>query len=269
MSSGGGDDYSARAAEIEARKQLARDRLNVSFGVSPTGRAPTRELFTFTRPIQGAMDENGQPVYREEQVFDQAAFDDAVASYNAGQGEASRNKTARDALYDTVRSNAFTAGTRRLDEDRGRAQRDLKFALFAQGLNGGSVDVDENATLGRTYSQGLLDLGGRADAARAGLANSDEQTRLGLLQSIDAGMDSGSALSSAINQMQVNSQRAAADAQGTAVGDLFADAGLLYTKTNAARGRQQGLYDFNQMYGNRSPGAGQGRNAGGIVTSTG
>lgn len=192
-----------------------------------------------------------------------------MEAWRNGSADADRNKAARDALYDTVRTNAFTAGSRKLDEDRGRAQRDLKFALFAQGLNGGSVDVDENATLGRTYSQGLLDLGGRADAARAGLANSDEQTRLGLLQSIDAGMDQGSALSSAINQMQVNSDRAAADAQGTAIGDLFADAGLLYTKSNAARGRQQGVYDFERMYGSGRSGGGSSRGSGGIVTSTG
>ena len=123
-----------------------------------------------------------------------------------------------------------------MDEKSTSAARDLKFALFAQGLNGGSVDLDQNATLGRTYDQGVLDLGAKADAAKTDLRSSDEQTRLGLLQSIDAGKDQNSALSSAIGQLRVNSDRAAANAQGTSLGDLFADAGLLYSKSNAARG---------------------------------
>jgi hypothetical protein len=55
---------------------------------------------------------------------------------------------------DTVRQNAFDAGKRGLDESRTNAERDQKFALFAQGLNGGSVDIDQGATLGRTYDKG-------------------------------------------------------------------------------------------------------------------
>jgi hypothetical protein len=151
--------------------------------------------------------------------------------------EAAKNKAAREALYSTVRDDAFTAGKRKLDETKDSAARDLRFTLFGQGLNGGSVDVDENAKLGRTYNSGLLDLGGKADAAAADLRNNDEQTRLGLLQSIDSGLDSGSAISSSLNQLKVNSDRAAAAGQGTDLGDLFGNAGLLYSKSQAARGQ--------------------------------
>lgn len=266
MGGGGGDDYSARQAEVEARKQQARDRVNASFGVQPSGAMPNRD--DYWRMVPTGVAQSADIPAVPEMTFDQAGYDAAVASANAMGGEAQRNKAARDALYSTVRDNAFTAGKRGFDESRDRAKRELKFALAAQGLTGGSTDIDENATLGRTYSQGLLDLGGKADAAKSDLANSDEQTRLGLLQSIDAGMDQGSALSSAINQMQINSDRAAADAQGTALGDLFGDAGLLYTKSNLARGRADAGNYYDSNYGARPPGRGAG-GATGIVTSTG
>lgn len=252
MGGGGDDGYSARQAETEQRKQEARDRLNVSFGVSPS------ELVAHPR-------QNGRSEFLPSKMRDQikAARE---AEFQAMSASAERNKSARDALYGTVRQNAFDAGRRGLDEDREDAARDMKFALFANGLNGGSVDVDENAKLGRVYSQGVLDLGAQADAAKTDLMSNDEQTRLGLLQSIDAGMDQGSALSSALNQMRINSDRAASQAQGTSLGNLFGDAGLLYSKTNAARGRQSGMDAYERIYGSAQPRRNSGAN--GIVTQT-
>lgn len=263
MGGGGDGGYSEQQAKTEAQKQKARDALNLIFGVEPTGgTAPARSDFTtgaYSRFIGDGQSETSPG------VFDQAGYDKALTDWNGRGSEAAKNKAARDALYGTIRQNAFDTGKRGFDENKDKAARDLKFTLFAQGLNGGSVDVDQNALLGRTYDKGLLDLGAKADAAKTDFANSDEQTRLGLLQSIDAGMDQGSALSSALNQAKINSDRAAASAQGTSVGDLFADAGLLYTKSNAARGRADALYDPRLM-GFRTP---QTRSYSGIITPTG
>lgn len=274
MGGGGGDGgYSARQAQQEAEKQKARDALNLMFGVAPTGgAAPTREQF-MKRPGAGGMMlggfsgnrwEDGQ-LQQDGPILDEAGYNAAMEAWKSRGSEAEKNKAGRDALYQGIRDNAFTAGKRGFDEMRDRAARDLRFSLFAQGLNGGSVDVDENSLLGRTYDKGLLDLGARADAARTEFANSDEQTRLGLLQSIDAGMDQGSALSSALNQMKLNSDRAAASAQGTALDDLFASAGLLYTKSNAARGRQAADDYFYNQYPAYRP---MSRSNRGIITST-
>lgn len=268
MGGGGGDDYSARAAELEQKRQDARNKLNLQFGANTYGSAPTRAQFTSAGTPQPVG--NGEDIGVGElptSVFDQAGFDAATLEFNQAGETAARNKAARDALYGTVRQNAFNAGSRGLNEKRDMAARDNKFALMAQGLNGGSVDVDQSATIGRTYQEGLLDLGARADAVRTDLNSSDEQTRLGLLQSIDAGMDQGSALSSALNQMRVNSDRAASEAQGTSLGDLFGEAGLLYTKSNAARGKQAGADYWQQSYGG-TRGGGRAPNSG-IVTPTG
>lgn len=260
---GGGDGdggYEARQAEVEAKKADARRRLNVQFGEG-TPNNVERSAFTtqkMTDPLEvtdwwsgGGDGASPTPeartstlVYsRPEDVFDQTGFDAAVAE-NAAIGT---NRAARDKLYGTVRDNAYAAGKRGLDESRERESRDLRFELFAKGLNGGSEDVNQNAMLGRTYDRGILDLGAKADAASTNLRTSDEQTRLNLLQGIDSGMDQGSVLSSAANQLANNSATAAAEAQGTSLGDLFANAGLINQQSELRRGKVAGTDWWNTM----------------------
>lgn len=276
MAGGGGGDggYQKQQKEIEAKKQAARDRLNVMFGVEPSTATPsipdsdgfykTRQI---TRPRYVGGDAVGDVELTEERYFDQAAYDAAVkAAQDSAAGvkaDVLKNRGARDALYGTVRENAFNAGKRRIDEQRDQARRNLKFELFARGLAGGSEDINQNALLGRTYDQGVLDLGAKADAAKTDMMANDEQTRLGLLQSIDAGMDQGSAISSALNQLRVNADRAAAGAQGTAVGDLFGGAGLLYQNSQMAKGKQAATQDWWNTY---QPGRNKQNNYTGTIT---
>lgn len=217
---GGGDDGGAaqRATDAETQKTAARNQVNYLFG---SGNGINRANFA-----------------------DEGAYNDAVAAADAAGNP---NKAARDTLYQGVRDNTFTAGKRGLDQTHEDAQRQNKFSLFAQGLNGGSEDINQNALLDRTYNNGLLSLGAKADSAEADFKGKDEATRLGLLQSIDAGTDQASAVSSAINQLQNNSASAAATANGTALGDLFAQSGALYTKSQAA----QGVKDANTAWWNQ------------------
>lgn len=251
MGGGGGDGgYGERQAQQDRQKQQARDALNVLFGVAPSGQAAGVNRADFYTPGSSFAGDSGQS--EAPLVFDQAGYDAAAAGVTDLGAQAARNKAALDALYSGVRQNAFDAGKRRIDEQRSTAGRDLKFELFARGLNGGSVDIDQNALLGRVFTQGLTDLGARADATATQLRTGDEQTRLGLLQSIDNGMDQGSAISSALNQMRNNADRASAEATGTTLGDLFADAGLLYQQGRRARGEQTAL-DYARSSGLRGP----------------
>lgn len=237
MGGGGDGGYGARQEEQDRRKQAARNALNVAFGVAPgPGSAVDREQFT--RP--GAMVSDGEgAVFEGAPVFDQAAFDAASGASAEQTAESAKNKAALEALYGGVRSSSMAAGKRRLDEGKADAGRGLKFELFARGLNGGSVDVDQNNLLGRTYTSGVTDLGGKADSAVASLKAGDEGARLQLLQSIDNGMDQGSALSSALAQMKNNAEKAGAEAIGANVGDIFSNAGLLYERERRARGEQR------------------------------
>jgi hypothetical protein len=260
MGGGGGDGGAAkRQAEAERKKQAARNQLNTMFGVAPDAaaiaatQAPASDGFAGQVAAKlagrGPGWSQGGPV---SQAAAPAPAPAAAAPMDDLAAKAAENAAAREALYGKVRTDAFTAGRRGIDEGGADAARRLKFALFDSGLAGGSVDVDENALLKRTQDRGLLDLGARADAASADLRGSDEQTRLSLLQAIDAGTDQGSALSSALNQMRVNSDKAAAAAQGTSVGDLFANAGLLYDR----RLRELGKTTATRDYGNATRGSG-------------
>lgn len=255
MGGGGGDGgYQAEQQKIEAKKQAARDQLNALFGVAPSASSSAGSATNGGRGLGAAIDLVSGGV--------------EPVDYSALSDKATQNKTAREALYNDIRTNAYNAGKRTFDERKTDAARNNKFALFAQGLAGGSEDIDQNALLSRTYNQGLLDLGAKADSAKANMQSNDEQTRLGLLQSIDAGMDQNSALSSALSQLKNNTDQAQASAAGTALGDLFADSGLLYTKSNLARGRAAAsAYDPYGVYssGVRKQLAG----SSGIISNTG
>lgn len=320
MGGSGDGGYAAKQDEIEAKKQEARDALNVLFGVRPTSRpsadayripasqpggvpmpggggtgvgegaspgtsangpgspgdgpggvdasrpraAATTAPGTYTPPITGGYggDESGgggyvppgtppQPVGPQAGDLDRAAYAQAMEDYRAQVAASKENRQGRNALYRGVRDAAYSAGERELNEDRDQAARKLKFELFAQGLNGGSEDIDQNALFGRTYSKGVLDLGAKADAAKASFRGADESTRLNLLQSIDAGMDMGSALSAATNGMSVASDKATADAQGTTLGNLFDNAGLMYQYNQYSQGKQAGQQQgWNMFPGN-------------------
>jgi hypothetical protein len=265
MGGGGGDNgYEARQQAIEDKKQQAREALNVLFGAAPsvTGSgaqmtAPDRAKFVIPSKEKDVVNGFGEwggvmEFPSTAQGFDQEGFDKAGAEYQAAQArqqQAQQNAGSRDSLYQSVRDSAFTAGKRELDENRDDAARKNKFELFARGLAGGSEDIDQNARLNRTYQQGILNLGAKADSAKAGFRNADEDTRLQLLQSIDNGMDTGSALSAATNRMKIAADQASADAQGTSLGNLFDTSGLIYQQSQAAKGRQAGQEWWNQ-YGN-------------------
>lgn len=271
MGGGGDGGFVARQESQDREKQAARERLNALFGVAPTGDASAAinpadfyRTVTVQAPIGSSAEQvsggpaaGGQTTTSSE--FDQAAYDAAVAARQAMYDESAKNKAGLDALFASVRAGAFDAGKRRLDENKGQAARNLKFELFARGLNGGSVDVDQNQLLGRTYSQGITDLGGKADQLQTQFKGDNEATRLNLLQSIDSGMDSGSALSSALQQMRVNADRSAADAIGTDVGDLFSNAALIYNQNRVSQGRQNASNWWQQQapsgYRSGSPGA--------------
>jgi hypothetical protein len=271
MGGGGDGGFGARQDAEEARRAEARRQLNTLFGAyTPT----TIDRASFTLPgstsgmvydeVSGGMRQvGGLPG-----TFDEAGYQAAVDAEAARAAESERNRAGLESLFASTRTNAFDAGKRRLDESRDQAARDLRFELFARGLHGGSVDIDQNALLGRTYSQGITDLGGKADAVATQLRGDNEASRLQLLGAIDSGMDAGSALSSALGQMRTSADRAASEAIGTNVGDLFSSAGLIYNQNRVAQGRQNANNWWQQNVPSRSGRSSSGARSG-VVTFSG
>lgn len=259
MGGGGDSGYLDRQDAQDRKKQQARQALNANFGIGPTAGTSlvNRGDYTTMVPVAGVgggytgneNGGNGVEAGGTAPLVDEAAYQRALAEEAALGSTATTNKAALDALYSGVRQNSYDAGKTRADEQKGNASRDLKFELFARGQNGSSLDVDQNALLGRTYTQGITDLGAKADQTATSLRSNDESTRLGLLQSIDNGMDQGSAISSALAQMKNNSDKAASEATGTSLGDLFGTAGLLYQDARRARGQQTGVDQWNYYHG--------------------
>lgn len=241
---GGGDSgdggASNRAAEDRARKQQASSDINRLFGIDTGTGTAAPAIGDFTRQTG---DESGA-----SSTFDQAGYDRAVAAFNAAQqgssAEAGANRTARDKLYADTRAAGFDLNKTKLDQDRESSARQLKFALARSGLFGGSADVDQQALEQRAYDRGVLDIGTQADTGVSDLRSQDEQSRLGLISQINAGVDAGSALSSARDQLSINAQRADAAARGQTIGNLFNNIGLLYDRQNQGAG----VLDARRLY---------------------
>jgi hypothetical protein len=238
MNSGGDGGYSARQDEDERRKAEARAKINELFGISTPGAAAPASS-TGPRGIGAKAMFDG-----ERYSFTEPESAPDTPMIGPMDDAAARNRAGLDALYGRVRNDAFTSGLRQLDEQKADNSRNLKFELFARGLRGGSADIDQNARLGRAYTDGRAQLGARADGLVANLRSNDEQARLGLLQGIDSGMDQGSALTSAMQQLRNNSERAYSEAQGQNIGNMLGTGADFYGLNQRRLGQQraQGIY---------------------------
>ena len=169
------------------------------------------------------------------------AYNTALTAYQRGAAARSRNQ-----LYDTVSNDTYNFHKQRLDDSRDQAERYLRFQLARQGQFGGSLDIDQNSELSKGYNNGLVDAKNLADAARNDALARDEQTRIDLINRINAGMDEASAISSANSQMQSNIAQARDNALSQSLGDAFGNVALLKNQWDY----QQGMSDIQNRYSN-------------------
>jgi len=229
---GGGDGgYAAQQAAQESRKQAARDAVNRIFGV---GQATQRT------PIYG------EPVMQEVGAEGGGTVmipgDRPIIGYNETQdAELAKAAADRQAGYDRVKSATYDLNKNKLDTDRTNAARELKFALLRTGNSGGGLDIDQNNLLQRKTDEGIIQSTNSADAAALQAKTGDERSRLDLLSRIDAGMDQGSAIQGAQNQLQSSSDAALAQAKGNVIGNVFQNAGLLYDSAAGGQGYANGM----------------------------
>lgn len=241
MGGGGDGGFGERQAAQDKSRAEARAAINALFGIStpapsvapsaPAQRQGTMNRYQMNRERllgPGA----GEPEAPQEEGRQSIPFQPS--------DEAATNKAGLETLYGKIRGDAFNAGLRGLDEQKSDADRRLKFELAARGTRGGSADRDANARLFRAYNQGRMDLGTRADSIATNMRANDEQTRINLLQGIESGIDQGTAVSSALNQMRTNADRAQQEAQGGVFGNMLGSAADIYAGNQRARGQQQG-----------------------------
>lgn len=164
-------------------------------------------------------------------------------------------KTQRDQTYGTVRDDTRSYYSKQLEEDRAAAARELEFAKARAGTAGSSQSIDMDTEFQRRYDRGLLDVGNRADSAASGMRSSDEQARLGLISRIVAGMDQGSATSSAVAQLQSNAETTRQNAMAGRMANVFADLFGAYNASQAQAGADAARKQFGQQgqFGNVFP----------------
>lgn len=145
-------------------------------------------------------------------------------------------------------------GLYRTDADRQKAiaDRQQRFSIARSGLTGGSAAVDARNTLGDEYSRGILDAEQRAQSGVADLRNSDQQTRLNLIQLANAGTDATTAATNAASAMRANLASARGTNRQAALGDLFGGTADIYKRQQLAAATRRGqLAPLGSYYGTR------------------
>ena len=221
MSGGGGNKdggAGARASEDRARKKEATDKVNSIFGIS-SGDRPAAAA-----PLKGG--------------------DTAGLAWDKRNEGTARNRAAREASYDRNKSAVYDFNKSKLDQDFSKSDRDLRFHLARQGQTGGSVDIDNRDTQNLAYDKGALQAKSMGDEAANKFRGSDESARLDVINQIQSGVDSGSAISSAQRGIELSADKADATARGNAIGNVFKDIGLLYDNDQYDKGIVEGRKQY-------------------------
>jgi hypothetical protein len=156
------------------------------------------------------------------------------------------NTANREALYDEQKQSVTDLNAKSAQEQYEEAQRANKFALARSGLLGGSADVDSNADLQQRLNEGLVKAVGLGDAAASNLQKADESTKSSLLSMAQSGIDTGTAQSMALNNLNANYQSALGANAGSALSGLFADMSQAYLNNQINQALQKG---YNLGYG--------------------
>lgn len=253
MSGGGAtkraSQQSARITEEGQRgKEAAVEAVNKLFGTGDF-RSKTEDTVTgYTQPDRSVRRKKGilaDRLYKtrfKERPIIQAGED--LAGYNAQksvfEAERDKNKGLRESLYAGNRNAVLDVNKDKLNRDLSESERQLRFSLARSGLFAGSEDIAQHGKQRDAYDQGILQATSLADQSAAGFRSADERTRLDVINQIQGGADSGTALQNAQRGLELSAQNADANAKGNIVGNVFGDAGLLYDNYNRNQGTQDG-----------------------------
>jgi hypothetical protein len=276
MAGGGGGDGGAAAREQAEQKRRAEaiDQINAYFGIQPTAKTVQTKNPAYVPPsyVQDRTQITGPPPgwSAEKARSQRPAFlglpdPSMVDTPNPLADTATANAAGRTALYDETRSDVFDLNMQKLAEYAADADRERRFALARRGQSGGSVDVDSGARFQRTYEDSATDASRMADTARLDFRTADEQSRLNLINMINAGGDVNTALTSGANALQLNRDNARSAAGGQLIGNTFGDLATTYAYGNDIRGREDAARRYSS--GRSATGSGLGKGDRGRVVS--
>lgn len=143
----------------------------------------------------------GEARAREEER--QRKIDEGIKAVNALFGTADKNNQ-----YASHRQNVYDLNKTAIDKSYEDAQRGLVFSLARNGLSNSSIGADKKSDLLTNYNDNIQKANDLSDSAMNSLKTSDEHTRQNLVNSVQTGLDQTSAVSQALNNMQLNYDKA-------------------------------------------------------------
>ncbi|CAL62403.1 Hypothetical protein HEAR2270 [Herminiimonas arsenicoxydans] len=159
----------------------------------------------------------------------------------------------RQALYDDQKKAVYDINALDVNKQYSEAERQNRFGLARAGLAGGSADIDANAELQERTNKGLIQAAGLGDSAASDLKLADERSRQSLIGMAQSGIDTGTAQTMALNQLNATQQSAAGDRAGASVGNLFGDMSQAYLMNQIRAGQVAGKQMGASSYGVSNP----------------
>lgn len=150
--------------------------------------------------------------------------------------EASANKAALDAILGGQRSAALAEGTSTLNERFGRAFRQNRQQIGAQGLAGGSADRSARRQMLANLFKGRANLALGADTAGRTARNSIDQRRMELQRQVKLGTAPNLDTLNSVGEQRGAIDEAYRGLGQQALGDLFANTGNVYYAGQEAAG---------------------------------
>jgi hypothetical protein len=133
----------------------------------------------------------------------QLKIDNGIKAVNALFGTTDKNKQ-----YADHRTNVYDLNKTSLDKSYKDAQQNLTFNLARNGLGNSSISADKKTDLLTDYNDNIQKANDMSDNAMNSLKSSDERTRQNLVNSVQTGLDQTQAVSQALNNMQLNYDKA-------------------------------------------------------------
>lgn len=185
---------------------------------------------------------------QQQEAERQARINSAVGTINSifdGAG--------RDELYADQKKAVYDINALDVNKQYKEAERANRFGLARAGLAGGSADIDSNAELQERTNKGLIQATGLGDSAASDLKLADERSRQSLIGMAQSGIDTGTAQTMALNQLNATQQSAAGDRAGATIGNLFGDLGQAYLANQVRAGQIAGKNFGSSSYGVSNP----------------
>jgi hypothetical protein len=213
----GGGDSGQQAAQDEARKATLRARIDSLYGIKPSGPAlqpvPDGGGWNLGRPIIEAQNKQAQGQFDENAPVADAATKQMAAE----RGQVS---DATRGYYSDQLARSFAA-----------AERNNRFNLARQGLQGGSTEVDTNRELQTDQSLGATRIDQAARAAAASLDQQREQERMNAISLVNSGAGE-SAVASAQAGLRNSLQNVSTQQRANLFGDLFTTGADAFSSQN-------------------------------------